>query len=260
MQSRDFLNHFIVVSMLLNLSLSCHKEKVPRIFLIGDSTMADKPIQENPERGWGQMLPFFFQKGVVINNHAVNGRSTKSFIDENRWQTVLDSLRPGDYVFIQFGHNDQKEYDSTRYDAPHMAYKRNLEKFVLESREKKAVPILITPVMRRRFDENGHFFDTHGEYPDVVKAVANTHHVPMIDLHQKSKQLIVELGLEDSKKLFLWVEPKQYPRFPHGKEDNTHFSEYGAIQISSLVVEEIINLDLDIKKYINLNGFDNYSG
>lgn len=143
-----------------------------RIFLIGDSTVADKPEIDNPERGWGQMFPWFFDRGVVVENHARNGRSTKSFINENRWQRVLEALRPGDYVFIQFGHNDSKKEDTTRYAAPYTSYKQNLLRFVRESRSKGAIPILITPVSRRKFDESGRFVDSHGDYPKVVREVA----------------------------------------------------------------------------------------
>ena len=220
------------------------------IYLIGDSTMASKPIDDDPERGWGQVLGSFFSEEIEIHNHAKNGRSTKSFIDEGRWQTVFDSLQSGDYVMIQFGHNDQKKYDSTRYAAPYGAYKTNLEKFVTESRAKGAQPILITPVMRRRFNEQGQFYDTHGKYPQVVRDVAVKKDVPLIDLHQASREMITSLGEEESKKIFLWVEPGIYSRFPEGKQDNTHFSEYGAREVATLVVQAIQELNLDLNKYI----------
>jgi DNA sulfur modification protein DndE len=221
-----------------------------RIFLIGDSTMANKPLEDNPERGWGQMLPEFFNDDVEIRNHAKNGRSTKSFIDQGLWQAVLDSLRPVDYVMIQFGHNDQKITDSTRYADPHGAYQRNLQCFVNESRAKGAQPILITPVMRRCFDEHGQFYDTHGDYPGVVREVASQIQVPLIDLHQSSRELLVSLGEEKSKEIFLWIEPGKYARFPEGKQDNTHFSEYGARQIAGLVVNDIKTMDLKLKDYL----------
>lgn len=225
-------------------------DKNIRIYLIGDSTMANKPIEDNPERGWGQVIGSFFSDKVTVHNHAKNGRSTKSFIDEGRWLVVFDSLQSGDYVMIQFGHNDQKEYDSTRFAAPYGAYKTNLEKFVTESRTKGANPILITPVVRRRFNEQGQFYDTHGDYPEVVREVAEKMNVPLIDLHQTSRELIVSLGEEESKKIFLWVEPGHYNRFPEGKQDNTHFSEYGACEVATLIVQGIRELNIDLKKYI----------
>ncbi|TFH00641.1 MAG: rhamnogalacturonan acetylesterase, partial [Calditrichales bacterium] len=156
----------IFISLLL---WTCWSEKDIHLYMIGDSTMANKPLLENPERGWGQVFPEFFKDNVKIHNHARNGRSTKSFLDQGLWQAVLDSLKPGDYVMIQFGHNDQKISDSTRYTAPRTGYRTNLIRYVTESREKGASPILLTPVMRRRFDKDGKFYDAHGEYPDVVR-------------------------------------------------------------------------------------------
>jgi DNA sulfur modification protein DndE len=228
----------------------CSANENIRIFLIGDSTMADKPLEDNPERGWGQMLPEFFNEHVHIFNHAVNGRSTKSFIAEGRWQTVLDSLTTGDYVMIQFGHNDEKDYDTTRYAAPHGAYKSNLEKFVSESRSNGAIPILLTPIVRRRFDEEGQFYDTHGEYPDVVREVAAQMDVALIDMHQFSRELIIKKGEEGSKEIYLWIKPGEYARFPEGKEDNTHFSETGARMMAGLATQRINDMDMKLKNYL----------
>ena len=150
-----------------------------KIFLIGDSTMANKPLADNPERGWGQLLPLYFNDNVEIENYAVNGRSTKSFIDEGRWEKVYNKLRPGDYVFIQFGHNDEKINDPKRYAAPHGAYKNILIKFVKDAMEKGAVPVLITPVNRRKFDPAGNLVDTHGDYPGVVREAAEEEKVAL---------------------------------------------------------------------------------
>jgi len=246
------MKKYRIILLLLGLTIvwQCAQDEPIAIYLIGDSTMADKPLQGNPERGWGQILCEFFNQNVTIYNHAVNGRSTKSFIDEGRWQTVYDSLNNGDYVLIQFGHNDQKEYDSTRYADPHGAYRLNIERFIKESRNKNVIPLLITPVMRRRFDENGQFYDTHGAYPDVVRSVAREMNVPLIDLHRSSRDMIVSEGEEGSKKIFLWVEPGEFERFPQGKQDNTHFSEYGATIIAGLVVDDIRRLDVNLKRYI----------
>ena len=242
---------FLFLSFLLVFIVwQCNVNERIRIYLIGDSTMADKPLEDNPERGWGQMLPEFFNEHVHIFNHAVNGRSTKSFIDEGRWQTVLDSLKAGDYVIIQFGHNDQKEYDTTRYAAPNGAYKSNLEKFVNESRAKEAIPILLTSIMRRRFDERGQFYDTHGEYPDVVRNIADSMSVPLIDIHKLSRALIISKGEEGSKDIFLWIEAGKYAKIPEGKQDDTHFCEYGARQMAKLVIKEIKAQNLNLANYI----------
>ena len=226
-----------------------------RVFLIGDSTMADKPVEENPERGWGQLFPQYFDHGVAIKNFAVNGRSTKSFIDEKRWDAVRQQLQRGDWVFIQFGHNDSKSEDPTRYAAPRAAYRENLTRFVKETREKGASPVLLTPVMRRKFDSQGRFVDTHGEYPDVVRETARTLDVPLIDLHQKSRQLIEQHGVEGSKILFLWIGPQHFKTLPDGKKDDTHFSAYGAAQVASLVTAGIRELKLPLGGHLRRSDF-----
>lgn len=235
------------------LSVKSAKEndaRVTQLFLIGDSTMADKPLADNPERGWGQLLPGFFGDGVAIQNHAMNGRSTKSFIDEGRWGVVLKQLRAGDWVFIQFGHNDEKKEDPTRYAAPHDAYRKNLTRFVEEARSKGAQPVLLTPVMRRRFDKDGKFFDTHGEYPDAVRALAKEMNVPLIDLHKSTQALIERHGAEGSKKLFLWIGPTEYKSLPNGRQDDTHFSEYGAREVATLAVAGIRERGLTLASHL----------
>jgi len=233
-----------------------------RIFLIGDSTMANKPIINNPERGWGQVFHYFFNDNVIIENYAKNGRSTKSFLKEGLWQNVYNKLQPNDYVFIQFGHNDAKVSDTNRYAEAHSAYKENLLRYLRETREKGAFPILLTPVNRRKFDEAGNFIDQHGDYPTVVREVAEQENVPLIDLHKKSMALFKKLGPEGTKKLFLWIEPGIYEALPEGKEDNTHFVKYGALAIAQLVSEGLkeINhplakfmVDLDSNSLIGLN-------
>ena len=217
------------------------------IYMIGDSTMADKPLDDNPERGWGQMFPMFFDSTVRIENHARNGRSTRSFLAETLWTPVVNKLQPGDYVFIQFGHNDEKPEKVDRYTPPE-DYRKNLIRFVTETRERKAEPVLCTPIMRRRFDEQGKFYDEHGVYPDIVRQVAAEYKVPLIDMHRKSEELIVELGPEGSKKIFLWILPGVYKSLPNGREDNTHFSEYGATKMAECAVEGIKGLNLELAK------------
>jgi lysophospholipase L1-like esterase len=221
-----------------------------RVFLIGDSTMADKPPIGNPERGWGQVFPLFFKEGVSIENHARNGRSTKSFLAEGRWQAVYERLQPGDYVFIQFGHNDAKKEDSTRYAEAHTDYRSNLLRFINDTRSKGAVPVLVTPVCRRRFDDKGRFYDTHGDYPAVVSELASEQAVPLIDLHKKSMKLLEKLGAEESKKLFLWVKPGLFTAARDGKQDNTHFNEFGALDIAALVAGGLEELNLPLSKLL----------
>jgi DNA sulfur modification protein DndE len=219
------------------------------VYMIGDSTMADKPVEDNPEHGWGQMLPMFFDSTVRIENHAKNGRSTRSFLAETLWQPVVEKLKPGDYVFIQFGHNDEKPEKVDRYTPPE-AYRTNLIRFVTETMEKGGLPVLCTPIMRRRFDKAGKFFDEHGVYPDIVREVAAQLKVPLIDMHRKSEKLIVALGEEESKKIFLWIEPGVYKSLPNGRQDNTHFSELGATQIAALAVEGMRELHLELVDHL----------
>ncbi|MGO8836599.1 MAG: rhamnogalacturonan acetylesterase [Limisphaerales bacterium] len=210
------------------------------IFMVGDSTMADKPvIPANPERGWGQILPMYFQDNVRIENHAVNGRSSKSFIDQDRWATVTNRLRPGDYVIIQFGHNDEKKNDATRYTEPFGSFKANLARFIRDSRVLRATPILATPVARRKFDANGGPVDTHGDYVAAVRQLAQEQQTPLLDLNRDSTELLARLGPESSKRLYDWIPAGEFERDPKGLSDDTHFNAYGASRMCDLAVMEI---------------------
>lgn len=221
----------------------------PTIYTIGDSTMAPKDTAGNPERGWAMALPLFFDaEKVQFENHARNGRSTKSFIDEGRWQAVVDQLKAGDYVFIQFGHNDEKEDKPLVYAAPNGAYRDNLTRFVRETQAKGAFPVLMTSIVRRAFDEKGVLTDTHGAYPDAVRSLAKALNVPLIDMEAKSRKVIQALGDTASKRLFMWLKPGEYPRVPNGRQDNTHLVDLGAQIIAGLAVEGIKELGLPLEK------------
>jgi len=210
------------------------------LFLIGDSTMADKPlIPANPERGWGQLLPLYFQSGVRVENHAVNGRSSKSFIDEKRWATITNRLKPGDYVIIQFGHNDEKQNDPNRYTEPFGSFKTNLARFVGETRDHRGTPLLATPVARRKFDDNGKLVDTHGDYVTAVRQVAQEQRVPLLDLNHLSAELLTRLGPDSAKRLYDWIPAGEFEHRPKGLSDDTHFNAYGASRICDLAVMEI---------------------
>lgn len=202
------------------------------IHLTGDSTMADKDIKggTNPERGWGMMFPNFLDEGVDVVNYAKNGRSTKSFIDEGLWDKVLGNLKEGDYVFIQFGHNDSKQSDSVRYAAPWGAYKANLEKFVLQTREKGGKPVLLTPVARRWFKEGGLDRNCHGDYPIVMKKVAEELNVPLLDMTSVTLDWLEGLGDEGS---------RPYYMISTGKSDNTHTVARGARKLAEMTCAEI---------------------
>jgi lysophospholipase L1-like esterase len=230
-------------------SLSAQKQPVT-IFLAGDSTCAAKQPDKRPETGWGEMLGQYFREGAVkIDNRATNGRSTKTFISEGHWQAIINDLKKGDYVFIQFGHNDESKEKGERYTPPE-DYRKNLIRFVEEVRAKNANPVLLTPVMRRRFDKEGNFVDTHGEYPDIVRSVAKEQNVPLIDMHRKSEAVIKKYGLEDSRKLFLQLKAGENPNYPNGIEDNTHFNPFGANEMAKLAVEGIREDKLKLRKHL----------
>jgi len=233
---------------MLLLVIGCKQKRVD-IFLIGDSTVAEYKEYYRPLTGWGEKLNHFFNDNVVVHNFAVSGSSTKRFRDNLVWKKVSECLQEGSYLFIQFGHNDEKK-DSTRYAAAGGAYNDNLKRYITEARQKGAIPILITPIRRRKFDAEGHLLNTHGRYPSEVRKVADEMNVPLIDLTSLTKTLIESYGVEESKKLFRWVEPDKYPAYPDGMEDNTHLTPMGAEEVSKLVVEEIKKLHLDLDKYI----------
>jgi len=222
------------------------------VFTIGDSTMADKKAEVAPETGWCQAFPAFVDEMVVVKNRAVNGRSSKSFISEGRWRSVLDSLHAGDYVFIQFGHNDQKIQDSSRYTEPFTGYKKNLERFVMETRQKDATPILFTSIVRRKF-ENGFLTDTHGNYPAVVRQVAAEMNVPLVDLQLLTAGAVASLGDEASKRIYLWTLPND--KFPEGRKDDTHLSAEGAVLVAKLAAQQLMLLDNSLAKRLKSNLF-----
>lgn len=225
------------------------KEEIT-VFLVGNSTVADKPYKDgNPEKGWGQVFPLYFKEGVKIENHAVNGRSTKSFIDEGRWDSVLNKLKAGDYVFIEFGHNDSKKEDPTRYAAAQTSYRENLQKFIIDVRKKDAFTVLATPIVRRKFD-GGKLIETHGEYPFVVREVAKSNDVPLLDLHAKTKDLVTAFGEEKSKVLFLHIDSDEYKNLKEKIRDDTHLSAYGAFKVCDLVAEEIRVSLKELSRYL----------
>ncbi|WP_125723064.1 rhamnogalacturonan acetylesterase [Flavobacterium ustbae] len=210
------------------------------LYCIGDSTMANKKDPEkNPEYGWAQVLQPYFTDNILVVNKAVNGRSTKSFIAEKRWDSIYGQLKKGDYVFIEFGHNDQKIEDPARYTNPHTAYRYNLIKFVKESREKGAIPILLTSIARRNFNEKGVLVPTHGDYPLETRLVAQEYQVPFIDLEYYTELLEQSYGPENSKKLHLHFKAGENLYYDKDKADDTHLSLLGATKIAELVISQI---------------------
>ncbi len=221
----------------------------PRIFIVGDSTACNYPQSQAPRAGWGQILQEFFADEVEVVNAAASGRSSKSFIAEQRLEKVLSSIEPGDYLFIQFGHNDQKP-EVERHTDPFTTYQEYLSNYINGAREKGAIPILLTPVNRRNFDANGKLKLTHGDYPAAMIQLGKKLNVPVIDIGAKSQVLFEQWGPEGTKRLFLWLKPGEHPNYPEGVEDNTHFCETGAVEIAKLVVEGIRELDLPLASYL----------
>jgi lysophospholipase L1-like esterase len=190
---------------------------------------------------------YFRAEEVRIANRAANGRSTRTFIEEGRWRGITDSLKDGDYVFIQFGHNDESKDKGDRYTPPD-DFRHNLERFVAEVRAKRATPVLLTPVMRRRFDKDGKFYDTHGEYPDLTRRVAAEQKVALIDMHRMSEKVLVKYGPDESRKLFLQLKAGENPNYQQGVEDNTHFSPLGADIMAALAVDGFREQKLGLAK------------
>jgi pectinesterase len=220
------------------------------IHLAGDSTMAEKLPEKRPETGWGEHLQRHFDPSEVrVENHARNGRSTRTFVAEQRWQAIVDALRPGDYVFIQFGHNDEPP-EKVGTHTPPADYRANLVRFVTEVRAREATPVLFTPVVRRRFDAAGQFYDTHGEYPDIVRAVAAGHGVALVDMHRSSEHALRRHGANGSRWLFLHLARGEHLNYPDGLQDDTHFSSAGAEIMAALAVEGIREAGLDLARHL----------
>jgi len=240
------------------------QQKVTTVFIIGDSTAAEKDLSKgSPERGWGMALQCFFDEAFIrVDNHAVNGRSSKSFLDEGRWQNVLDKIKPGDYVIIQFGHNDEKP-NPARHTEPGSTFDANLAKFVTETRQMGGIPVVMNPVVRRNFavkavkndddealrnttfkdgakiKEGDMLKDTHGLYAVVPRQVADSLHAYFIDATKITHDLEQGLGVEGSKKLHMWYQPGEHPAVPDGKQDNTHYNIYGAHQVAKLFADAL---------------------
>ena len=212
------------------------KKKIT-IWMCGDSTMSIKEKKAYPETGWGMPFVYFWDSTVTIENLAKNGRSTSSFRNEGLWQIVLDKATEGDYVFIQFGHND--EVPTKKTYTTEIEFKNNLKRYVAEARGKKATPILLTPMARRKFDANGKVEGTHDVYSHIVIDVAKEEKVVLFDMDKITRQLYQQFGDENSKLLFMQLKPSEHPNYPDGRDDNTHFNELGARLIAQLVLTEI---------------------
>lgn len=269
------LRYMAYLMMMLFVLSSFKQDKVVTIFMIGDSTMANKSLKNgNFERGWGMALQCYFDDGILVDNHAVNGRSSKSFIDEGRWQTVVDKIKPGDYVFIQFGHNDEKP-KADRHTDPGSTFDDNLRKFIRETREKGGIPVMFNSVVRRNFlknapkndddealrnttgptkiqanEEGDVLVDTHGDYVVAPRNVAKEMGVAFVDANKITHELEQGLGREKSKKLHMWFLPGEEPSVPKGRQDNTHYNVYGAHVVARLLTKAIADEVPALKKHV----------
>lgn len=229
-------------------------DNVPTIYLCGNSTVVDN--DNEPWASWGQMIPRFFTDKVCIANHAESGLSANTFIGGGRLKKILSQIKKGDYLVVEFGHNDQKQKGAGKGAYYSFAY--NLKIFIDEARAKGAYPVLVTPTSRRRFDSNGKSTNTHGEYPDAVRWVAEKENVPLIELNGMTATLCDALGVDGSMKLFVHYPAGTFPGQTKDFKDNTHFSTYGAYEVAKCVVEGMKKADLDIVRYLRADykGFD----
>lgn len=247
------------------------KKDTITIFMIGDSTMANKSLRNgNLERGWGQMLSDFLTEDIKVDNHARNGRSSLSFINEGCWEAVRSKMKKGDYVFIQFGHNDEKTNEKL-HTEPGSTFDENLRKFVRESRAKGAYPVLFNSIVRRNFPpeetsehlgsyevEGNTLVDTHGEYLKSPQRVAEELNVPFVDLNRLTHDLVVGMGVEKSKELFMWVPAGKYDFCPKGKIDNTHLNIKGGKIVAEIAIKAIAKVVPELASYVRYHDSEVY--
>lgn len=248
---RKILKLTQAIGLLALMSFTIAPPQKIKIWMIGDSTMCLYPTRQYPIAGWGMPFANYFDASVSVHNHARGGRSTRTFLSENLWQPVADSLQEGDYVFIQFGHNDEAK--EPQYAARYTSvpdYKTNLIKFITETRAKKAIPILVTPVSRRKFDKDGNAEETHTEYTAAVFEIGKQYNVTVIDLDKKSRELYQALGPKRVQYLAMALDTGEHPNYPNGQKDNTHFNEYGARRMAEIVLNDIKAQHLELANRI----------
>ena len=227
----------ILLALSLCLPMLAPMGHASSVFMAGDSTMSIKAIKDYPETGWGVPFAVFFDESVVVENLARNGRSTRTFIEEGRWQTILDRLQQGDFVIIQFGHNDESEHKADRYTTP-AQYKANLTRFIRETRAKSASPLLLSPITRRYFDDKGNIKHTH-PYAPLSREVAGAEQVDFIDMEAITRVYFQQLGDNGSAMRFLHIAPGLHPNYPNGVRDDTHLNQLGAREVAQLVLKEL---------------------
>jgi lysophospholipase L1-like esterase len=227
---------------------------VPTLFLAGNSTVTDQ--DNEPWCGWGQMLPQFFNNRIAVANYAESGEAGNSFISEGRFAKILTKMKKGDYLFIEFGHNDQKQKGPDK--GPFKSYTESLRQMIAGTREKGGMPVLVTPMHRRRFDENNKIINTLDEFPDAMRQLAKQEQVALIDLNAMSKTLYEAWGPEQSKRAFVHYPAGTFPGQTEALADNTHFNAYGGDQLARCIIKGIIDNNIPLREYIreDVTSFD----
>ncbi len=243
------VNVLLVLSLAVMMALSFKSANKVNIWMIGDSTMANKSPKAAPETGWGMVMNEFVTNGATIHNHALNGRSSKSFLDEGHWKAIYDSIQPGDYVIIQFGHNDEKANPKLHTD-PFTTYKELIKKYIDETRAKGANPIVCSSIVRRHFDGKGNLIQTHGDYIEAAKEIASETNTPYVDMEALTRKLVSKLGPEKSKSVYLFCKPGEYPNRKNGVQDSTHLNRSGALQVAGLFVKEVKKQRLPLGSFL----------
>ncbi|MCF6177043.1 MAG: rhamnogalacturonan acetylesterase [Victivallaceae bacterium] len=261
------IKKIIAVVFILTLTFNlCAENKKIRVFLIGDSIVASYSSARYPLTGWGQLLPRIFDNDVLVINCAVGGRSSKSFRDEGRWAKVLKQIKPGDYLFIQWGHNDQYPRLPKRYSDPDGAFQDNLKRYIAEAKTAGVTPILVVmPVRGWGFSKNGSYKETHIQrqkkmpagikktattYPDAVRKVGKELNMPVIDLHKQSLELLKQKKYSELVTYYLKLPAGKYPAYPKGKNDLEHFSFKGAAMLVGFIAQDIRKSNLPLVKYL----------
>lgn len=223
---------------------SCSKPEKVTLYLVGDSTMAPKKERKRPETGWGEKIVNYLDTSlVVVENHARNGRSSRTFIEQGRWDKIMEKLQANDIVFVQFGHNDevQTKGSATKPDE----FQNYLRKYIKDTRSKGALPVLLTSVTRRSFDDDKIYYDSHAEYNELMRQVAKEQDVILIDMTISSSNIVKNDGYEKSQQYYLHGDSAELVNYPKGVKDNTHFNDFGANVMAKLAVDEIIERDIE---------------
>lgn len=251
MKTIDCLLKSAICALVGVMFVACAEQKPLNIYMVGDSTMADRyDTIETPERGWGQVFPTYLNEKTMVYNHAKNGRSTKSFIAEGRWDKVMETLGEGDVVIIQFGHNDAKTNDSLRFATPEQ-YAENLHYMIGQAKSVGALPILCTPIARRHYKDDVLQY-VHGEYPQKAKEVATDEDIPLVDMTTLTMDWLAPLGDEGSQPYFVYImQLGEYSKYPEGKTDNTHLRFAGALHVAQIFAKAVKDQAVEpLDKYV----------